>query len=95
MTHNHALGVRCPSCGGTKSRVLEARPGRGYVRRRHACLEPACAEVVSEKRIAGRLVTVQRTRWTTYEFLSPRRGAITVPRDIRACRTEINRGQVS
>lgn len=81
------MGVRCPTCGGKRSKVLEAREGRGYVRRRHLCLEKACEGVTSEKRIAGRPVEVRGTRWTTYEFFSPRRGAINVPRDTRAIRS--------
>ena len=76
-------GVRCPSCDGAASLVLSVRRGAGYVRRRHACLTPACQLI--ERRYGCRLV--KGVRWTTYEFLSPRRGVIAVPRDTRAIRS--------
>jgi hypothetical protein len=77
-------GVGCPACHGKQSRVLEAREGRGYIRRRHLCLSPACATVTTERKRAGRVQIVYGRRWTTYEFFSPRRGTILVPRDTRA-----------
>ena len=76
-------GVRCPTCHGNHARVLEARAGQGYVRRRHLCLNDACLAI--EHR-AGRR-TVKGVRWTTYEFFSPRRGAIAVPRGTRTIRS--------
>lgn len=84
-------GVLCPVCQSDKSKVLEARRGPGYVRRRHLCLSAACEHVTAEKRIAGRAVVVVGTRWTTYQFFSPRRGAIAVPRDTRAIRGIVER----
>lgn len=76
-------GVRCPSCQGSTSRVLETRDGRGYIRRRHLCLNGKCLAAATKN---GRR-TVHGVRWTTYEFFSPRRGIITVPRDTRAIRS--------
>lgn len=72
-------GVRCPACHGKRSRVLEAREGPGYVRRRHLCLSPVC--LLFERCVGARLV--KGLRWTTYEFVSLRRGTITVPHNIR------------
>lgn len=80
-------GVCCPACKGKDSRVLEAREGRGYIRRRHLCLSPACASITTERLRAGKVETVYGRRWTTYEFFSPRRGTIIVPRDTRAIRS--------
>lgn len=82
-----SYGVCCPACQGKNSRVLEAREGRGYIRRRHLCLSPSCADVKTELRRAGKVQTVYGRRWTTYEFFSPRRGTILVPRDTRAIRS--------
>ena len=76
-------GVRCPGCHGKESRVLEAREGRGYVRRRHLCLSSECASVESVIRRSGRDQVVYGRRWTTYEFFSPRPGTILVPPDTR------------
>lgn len=80
-------GVACPRCHGRRSRVLETRAGVQYIRRRHLCLEPDCEDVVTERRVAGRLIPVKGTRWNTYQFLSTHRGEITVPRDTRAIRS--------
>lgn len=66
-------GIRCPRCQSRRSKVLYAREGKGYIRRRHACKADACER--------------ERVRWTTYEFLSERRGVITVPGDRRAIRS--------
>lgn len=80
-------GVCCPACRGKESRVLEAREGRGYIRRRHLCLSAACASVTTERKVAGKVLIVYGRRFTTYQFLSPRRGTILVPRDTRAIRS--------
>jgi transcriptional regulator NrdR family protein len=67
------LGVVCPECRTRNSHVLSKREGRGYIRRRHACNGDGCR--------------ARNVRWTTYEFFSPRRGVIAVPRDTRAIRS--------
>lgn len=59
--------------------MLEAREEPGYVRRRHLCLSPDC--LLFEREVGARLV--KGFRWTTYEFVSPRRGTIIVPPDTR------------
>lgn len=83
-------GVRCPTCGGKSSRVLEAREGCGYIRRRHLCLSSDCLAV--EHRCGWRVV--KGVRWTTYEFFSPRLGAVVVPRTraIRVILAHVSRG---
>jgi hypothetical protein len=83
-------GVRCPACHGKESRALEAREGRGDIRRRHLCLSAACAGVTTERKRAGKVEIVYGRRWTTYEFFSPSRGTILVPRDTRAIRALVH-----
>lgn len=80
-------GIRCPRCGGNHARVLESRAGDGYMRRRHLCLNPDCAMVQTVRHVAGRDLVVLGVRWTSYQFFSPRRGAVNVPRDTRAIRS--------
>lgn len=82
-TSTEPYGVRCPACRGSNSKVLETREGRGYIRRRHLCLTRTCLATAQK---SGRR-TVHGVRWTTYEFFSPRRGIISVPRDTRAIRS--------
>jgi hypothetical protein len=84
-------GICCPTCHGEHWKVLEARKGDGYVRRRHLCLNAACAKSQTVRRVAGREVVVVGVRWTSYQFVSPRRGAIAVPEDTRAIRTVVKR----
>jgi transcriptional regulator NrdR family protein len=84
-------GICCPRCHGKHAKVLEAREGDGYVRRRHLCLSEDCAVVETTRTVAGRHVVVKGVRWTSYQFVSPRRGAISVPQDTRAIRRVVNR----
>lgn len=65
--------------------MLETRPGRGYIRRRHACTNAVCAGIANVDDL-GR-VRSRGVRWNTYELFSERRGTITVPRDTRAIRS--------
>lgn len=62
-------GITCPECGGKKNHVLQKREGRGYVRRRHECLNEQCLK--------------RKVRWNSYQYFSPRRGVVEVPRDTR------------
>ena len=75
-------GIRCPVCRGDDWRVLEARDGRGYIRRRHACNRAACRRMNDGKGV----------RFTSYQFQSTRRGVIAVPRDTHAARSVKNCG---
>lgn len=84
---NRNAGLRCPVCHGKDARVLETRQGPDYVRRRHLCLNPSCLAITRAMRRAGRAHVVTGVRWTSYQFYSHRRGAITVPPDTRAIRS--------
>lgn len=80
-------GLCCPVCGGAEAEVLETRRGPDYIRRRHLCLGASCQQIKREVRRAGRAIIVTGVRWTSYQFYSQRRGAITVPRGTRAIRS--------
>lgn len=59
----HAFGIVCPRCRGREARVLSKSDGKGYIRRRHACLNPECQ--------------MRNIRWTTYSFMSVARARLT------------------
>lgn len=79
-----ALGLICPVCGQSRSRIIDTAEGPGYVRRRRLCLTPSCLEKEQQPQRGDRQRVVKGVRWTTYERLVPWRARPTVSRGTNA-----------
>jgi transcriptional regulator NrdR family protein len=76
-------GIRCVSCFGTETEVIDSRPGPGRIRRRRACsrcgfrFSTVEAVVVPKVKLNVRQVRQMRGRDMTYQEIGERLGVST------------------